>query len=505
MPLVQLAISFLITLLSVAPASALTLDAFLDDGSVSSTSTVGATRTLHIPSNRAVGGGRSFSATKSGSGTGVSRLEVVDSSLGYTQGAHAGHASVTWDGDTDPTTVKPNGLGSIDLTQDAGTAVKIGLLFFDYPSNQSVVLTLRLYDASTPNGSKYSEVSVTLNQYYGGPDVFYITVPYTMFAAAGNSSVPAPLGLTFPATTTIGAGGAVNVTKVGAITLSFRGDLNARAPDIILAPIVTNGTCSATPDSSGKAIDECSVCHESPDAHKGTDRCGICLAGPTGYSYVANKSFDSCGLCPGETFYQYPTGVTDKCGSCLGGPTPYTYVDRRDICGVCDGKTTRKQDCTVGVNGCPLVKPTAKILGFEKSLIEKAALLRTRYQADVRRAQVHKCGIAFGPSNKRLARAFNQIKASAESVFRRGVEVCQGSCVTVSYANDVEALTPQFKTLETEASWAAQQVKRCYMKFRIPNGSTNGADSTSRTVATVRTGLNNLIRECRNTSVCKDN
>lgn len=485
-------------------ARAITLDSFLDDGSVSSTSTVGATRTVHIPSATALGGGRSFSATKSGGGTGVSRLEIVDSSLGYTQGAHAGHATVTWDGDADPSTVKPNGLGALDLTQDEGTAFKIGLLFFDYPSNQTAQLRLRLYDASSTDGSKYSDVSITLNQFYGEPSAFYITLPYTMFSQAGNSSLPAPLGLTFPTTTTIGPGGAVDVTKVGAISLSFRGDLNARAPDIILAPFVTNGRCSAVPDASGKAIDECSVCHESPDAHKGTDRCGVCFAGPPGYSYESNKSFDSCGLCPGESFYQYPTGATDKCGSCLGGPAPYTYVDRRDICGVCDGKTTKKKDCTVGVNGCPLVKPTAKILGFEKSLVEKATLLRTRYQADVRRGQVNKCGIVFGPSNKRVTKAFNKIKASAQAVFREGIEVCQGSCVTISYANEVQALTPQFRVLEAEASLAAKQVMTCYKKRRIPRGTGGSNGSTSQTVASVRTGLNNLIEECRNTSVCKD-
>lgn len=500
---VRFVIPVFLLLLTATRANALTLDAFLDDGFVSSTSTVGATRTLHIPSTKAIGGGRSFSATKSGSGTGVSRLEIVDSSLGYTQGAHAGFATVTWDGDNDPTTTKPNGLGALDLTQDEGTAFKLGLLFFDYPSNQPIQLRLRLYDSTKSDGSKYSDVSITVNQFYGGPEVFYITIPYTMFATAGTSSVPAPLGLTFPTTTTLGPSGAVDVSKVGAIALSFRGDLNARAPDMILAPFVTNGKCSATPDASGKAIDECSVCHESSDAHKGMDRCGICLAGPAGYSYEANKIFDSCGLCPGEPLYRYPTGTTDKCGSCLSGPAPYTYVDRRDVCGVCGGKTTRKQDCTVGINGCPLVKPSATILGFEKSLVEKANLLRKRYQADVRRAQIHKCGIALSAPTKRVSAAFNRIKTSAEAVFRQGIEVCQGSCVTVSYASDVEALTPQFKILETDATWIAQQVKKCYKKFHIPRGAANTGGSTNQTVANVRTGLNNLIERCRRTDVCK--
>jgi hypothetical protein len=500
MQIVQIAISCIILLITTAQAKAITLDAFLDDGAVSSTSTVGATRTAHIPSTTAVGGGRSLSTTKSSAGRGESRLEVGEASLGYTTGAHAGYATVTWDGDTDSSTIKPTGLGSLDLTQDGGTAFKIGLLFFDYPSNQPLQLTLRLYDTSKADGTKYSEVSITLDQFYDEPQAFYITVPYTTLANAGNFSVAAPLGLTFPATTTVGPSGAVDVTQVGAISLSFK----ARAPDIILAPFITNGKCSSTPDANGKAIDECSVCYESPDVNKGKDRCGICLAGPTGYSYETNRIFDTCGLCPGEPLYQYPTGSVDKCGSCLRGPAPYTYIDRRDVCGVCYGKTNNKKDCSVGINGCPLVKPTAKILGFEKSLVEKAALLRNRYLADAQRANVRKCGIPLNASNKRVTSAFKRIKSSAAAVFRRGVEVCEGSCVTVSYVQAVEALAPQFKVLETDASAIAQQVKKCYRKLKIPRGAGSGAGSTSQTVANVRTGLINLIEQCRQTNVCKD-
>ena len=491
------------------PAHALTIDAFVDDGFVSSTSTIGATRATFITSSQALGGGRTLSATKSGSGTGVARLEVVDSSLGYTQGAHAGFASITWDGDSDTSHIKPNGLGSVDLTQDEGTALKLGLIFFDYPSNQPVQLKVRLYDSSTPDGSKYSEIAVTLNQFYGGPDVFYITIPFTMLATAGTSTVPAPLGLTFSTTTTVGPAGAVDVTNVGAISLAFRGDLNSRAPDIILAPFKTNGRCSVVPDTTGKVVDECSVCHESADVHKGTDRCGICYAGPNGYSYDSNKIFDACGLCPGESKYQYPSGSKDKCGTCLNGPPSYTYKDARDVCGVCGGTTTKKDDCPFKERSCPLVKPTAKILGFETSLVEKASLLRTRYQADVRRATIHKCPLSFSESNKRVSEAFTKIKKRSAEVFRKGIQVCKGSCVTVSYAHEVKALTPQFKVLEVEASAAAKLVQKCYQQLRVslqPHGDGPPANTnrTSQTITTVRTGLNNLIRECQRTSVCKN-
>ena len=504
MSFLRFALSLAATLFLAKPAMGLTLDAFIDDGSVSSTSAVGTTKTVHIPSSKAIGGGRSLAATKSGSGTGISRLEIVDTSIGYTQGAHTGFASVVWDGDTDPSTVRPNGLGSVDLTQDEGTAFKLGLMFFDYPSNQPVQLKLRLYDSRFSDGSRFSEVSITLDQFFGEAEPFYITLPYSLFGSAASSSVPAPLGSTFNTTTTIGPNGAVDVTQVGAIALSFRGDLNARAPDIILAPFITNGRCSAVPEATGRAIDECSVCHESVNAKKGRDRCGICLAGPSGYSYESNSIQDGCGLCPGEISYQLPGGIVDTCGTCLNAPAPYTYVDRRDICGVCDGATKKVENCTVGINGCPLVKPPQKILNFESSLVEKANRLRSRYNADVRRAKLKKCQIAFKASSKRVARAFATITKSAQTIFRQGIEVCKGSCVTVSYANDVKALAPQFNALETEATLAAQHVQKCYKALGINKDPSNRPGETARTIGAVRAGLNNLIRECTKTNVCKN-
>lgn len=506
MSIFRFAFSLAASLILTRSACALSLDAFVDDGSVSSTSTVGATRNIYLSSSHAIGGGRSLSATKSGPGTGVSRLEVVDSSLGYTQGAHAGFGSVVWDGNTDPSTITPNGLGAIDLTQDAGTAFKIGLEFFDYPSNQPVQLKLRLYDATTLDGSRFSEVSITLDQFYAEAEPFFITVPYTMFTSPGSSTVPAPSNLRFSTTTTIGTGGAVDVTRVGAISLSFRGDLNARAPDIILAPFMTNGTCSSVPDTNGRAIDECSVCHESVDSNKGKDRCGICLAGPAGYSYDSNKILDRCGLCPGEAFFQFPSGTIDKCGTCRNAPAPYTYVDRRDVCGVCDGPTKKVEDCTIGLNGCPLVKPTQKILAFERSVIEKASRLRDRYDADVRRAQLKRCGINFKGSKKKIASAYATITKNAQTIFRRGIEVCTGNCVTVSYANEVKSLTPQFTILENEAAAAAKKVQTCYKRLGIvmsPAGSRGRG--TDNTISAVRAELGNLIRECSKTNVCKHN
>jgi hypothetical protein len=70
MSFARLFIPLVCSLLFASPGHAFTIDAFHDDGFISSTATAGATKTIHIPSTQVVRGGRSLSATKSGSGTG---------------------------------------------------------------------------------------------------------------------------------------------------------------------------------------------------------------------------------------------------------------------------------------------------------------------------------------------------------------------------------------------------------------------------------------------------
>jgi len=73
---VMIPVNYLKRLLSISaawllfgvPAQALTIDTFQDSGLLSSSTSVGVTRTLHMPASGAVGGGRSFLATKTGTG-----------------------------------------------------------------------------------------------------------------------------------------------------------------------------------------------------------------------------------------------------------------------------------------------------------------------------------------------------------------------------------------------------------------------------------------------------
>lgn len=474
-------------------AQALTIDTFqqtLEDADVlQSSGAVNVPRTLQMSASGAVGGQRSFRVEKTGTGVGLSRIEVANGTLGYTQGAHAGIGSVVWDGDADPGSIKFDGLGGVDFTQDGATAFNFGLAFFDYPFNQPVQVVLRIYDARRADGTKFSEVAVTLDQYFAGPGIFTISVPFSTLAAAGASSVPAPAGLRFSTVTTLGSQGGVDIRYVGALALSINGTANAVAPDIIMTSFVTNGRCTAVPNLQGKVLDECSVCLNHADAGKGKDRCGTCRYGPAGYAYAANKVIDGCNLCPSESGYSFPHGITDSCGVCIKGPTPYTYVDNSATC------DAQKQNCT-------FVAPTKQIRSFEKQLLKKATILKDRFVADVQRFLDQKCPGSIERSDTVVTEAYGIIRSKGREVFRKGVQVCGNSCVTVSFAADVKALTPQFRILEKEVAATAQLVQSCYRKRGITARPIKGGSRASQTIAGVRQDISKLIKDCQKTKVC---
>lgn len=468
---------------------ALTIDHFQDDGMVSSTTTAGTSRSVYVASSRALGGGRSLTATKGGAGSGVSRLEIVDSTLGYTQGAHSGLGVVTWDGDSDPSTLSPTGLGGVDLTQDDGSAFELGLQFFDYPFNSPIQVVLRIYDASTASGTKYSEVTILVDQYFDGPGTFMMTLPFSSFASAGSSTIPAPGGGSFATLASLGSSGGVDLRNVGAITLTFNGMNNSKAPDVIVSPFRTNGRCVSAPNSSGKVLDECSLCLEDPNAGKGKNRCGVCYHGRSGYSYEANKLIDGCELCPGEQHYKFPLGDTDICGACLSGPTPYQYVDKT-------------RTCDVSSSGCMRVAPTKEIRGFEKDLLKKAQVLTGRFIEDSKRYLAKGCGADIALADQLVGDAYKVIVEKGREIFRRGVLVCGSSCVTISFAEEVKALTPQFAVIEKETGRMAKKVQQCYRRLGVTAVPTRGGAGAAGTIASVRDGLSALLRNCQKSKVC---
>lgn len=478
-----------ITITPILSTEALTLDTLETDGVVSSSSTVGSTVSAHIASAGAIGGGRSLLAAKTGAGSGITVLEVSEKTIGYTQGAHLGFGTITWDGDSDPNSLNTSGLGGINLLQDSSSSFIIDLQFFDYPFGQALPLVLKLFDQTVTNGSKSSELSISLNRAWGGPGSFKLVIPFSLFATAGIGQIQAPEGASFQTVTTLGSSGAADLRSIGAITLTFNGTGNSKAPDVVLGLLATDGRCSAVPNKTGAVIDDCGVCLNSSDANRGRDRCGTCLAGPAGYIYSSNSTLDGCNLCPNEQLYSFPSGSTDRCGVCLGGPPPYQY--KGDPNG-----------CPSTQSNCRRIKPPAKILSFEDALLRKATRLKDRFVQDSRRFALHSCTGSFLVEDQIVGDAFKEIAKAGREIFRKGILVCGNSCVTLSYADQVSSLKPKFSTLERHAIKMAKRVVQCYRERGIASRNVTGGPGAAALVSDVRGGLSRLISECRRTRVC---
>jgi hypothetical protein len=476
-------------------AQAITIDEFQVEDGVQSSTTPNQPSSIRTVAPRTLGGGRKLTAVKTGAGVGRTTIDTSSHILGITIGDHAGFASVIWDGDTAASSIKANGLGSVDLTQDGGTAFRLQLRSFDYAYSQNMFVTLRIYDPAQPNGSKFSQVAITVNQPVNSSSPFLLEVPFSLFTTSGASSISAPGGGTFVAATTLAAGGA-SVTGIGALAIFFEGF----AGDLTIALIGTNGACPAVPNSSGSIFDDCDVCLDDANANQGKDLCGVCLKGPSGYSYNANKVFDACGLCPSQQHYQFPDGTKDVCGVCLGGQAPYTYVDVRDACGICGGSTTDSKTCSGGDSSCVIVEATEDVRAYEKSLLEKAKNLRARYNDERRRARRTGCKIDIASGKGAITAAYGHIVSRSKQIFSKGVEVCGNSCITTTYADQVQALVPDFKTMQKETLSLARKVKQCYAANGLSGN--NGQRGVSNTLGNVNRGLRELIEKCRKQRVC---
>lgn len=490
------------------PCHALTIDTF-DGGGAAISNISGVAASTVTSASSAIGGYRTLYAIKSGPGSGSSQLETfadpkspgdTNYSLGYSQGSATGQGIVTWDGENQGATLSPAGLAGIDFRQDGGTAVRLGIRFFDFPFSHPVEIRIRLYDASNSLGLKYTDAILTLNQSVNLLDAYPLTIPFSAFESVVSTTIPGPDGTPIPLASSIGIAGSADLSRIGAIQLIINGLSNITGPDLILDFLDTNGRCGLVPNGSGRVTDECGVCFDAPAPLRGKDSCGVCLSGAPGYTYT--PLFDECGLCPGSPNY---SNAKDSCGICFGNNS--SCLDCRgvphgsavvDICGTCAGSATALSQCS---GGCTIVPATAAVRGFERRLLEKASILSRKFEADAQRAERNKCPIQVATAKSRFLRSFRTISTEGRKIFSAGVKVCGSSCVTVSYAAEVQSLTPQFRVLEKETLTMANLVKRCYAKLKIPSGGKNQA-STASTIGSVQSGLRQLVNDCRRQKVC---
>lgn len=501
----KIAASLLSTLFFLETGYALTIDSFSEEAVVSSTSTLGAARSVHVVSSGALGGGRSLTATKSGAGNGATVIAMGDGSLSHTQGFHGGSSSITWDGDRDPTKLTSNGLGSVDLTQDGGTALVVRLQFFNYPLNTPIDVAVRLYDAGAADGSRFSEVALHLAQPWmeDGVPPLTLEIPFDHFKASGQSTLTPLGGAPIRATTTVGPNGPSRINAVGAISMFFRGESNNRSPYVILKTLTTNGRCVSVPSTEGRVVDECGVCSESPHHNGGRDRCGICFFGPGGYSYLHEKVHDGCGICPGESNYRPPDGNRDECGVCFSGLPPYSYRSIQDVCGVCGGGETSVSRCSADTEDCSVVAPTSQILGFEKLIVAEANKLRARFLTAQRSFTRARCsGSLFGASRK-VAVAHHSITTKAQRLFQGSIAICNQKCATISYATRVNALTAYFRLMERENLSAARKVERCYQRLGKSPPAKGSPYETNQAIGASRSNLKAIHAASSRARVCR--
>ncbi|MFO0417380.1 MAG: hypothetical protein ACK5Y6_08840, partial [Pseudomonadota bacterium] len=354
-----IALSSLTAALLSAPvtARAITLDSFDTAPDLASTTTAGSTVSRADASSVAIGGDRQITVANISGDNSQTRIRTMPDVLQFSLESNRGSATVDWDGDGDPIKLTPGGLGSVDLTQDGGTAFIILLRQFDLAFGEPIELFLTIYDPKSPKALRFSEVKISINQAWKGPTPFAIRIPFSLFEKAGSSSVTAPSDngtpKVFPTETKTGSEGACLTSSVGAVRLTIIGD----SSDLSLGPITTDGRCTSIPDATGSVLGSCGVCREITDGEN-RDKCGVCLKGPPGWDYSKQRNEDSCGLCPSDVGYLFPDGLRDPCGICGGNGDSCRDCNGVpnggagfDICGVCGGNGTSCLDCKGVPNG----------------------------------------------------------------------------------------------------------------------------------------------------------
>lgn len=200
------------------------------------------------------------------------------------------------------------------------------------------------------------------------------------------------------------------------------------------------------------------------------------------------------------------SAVIDRCGVCGGNGN--SCVDCRgvlfgtakiDACGVCGGTITDPTQCPE-IEQCVTVEATAEITAYEEELIKQTKMVTKKYLEEEKRGKKNKCGIDTKASSKKVASAYKTIVDAGNQIFSQGVEVCGKDCVTVSYADQITALTPQIKIIEKETVALANKVKACYKRKHIKTPVKIPGVST--TIKLVNESLKQLVLECSDTQVC---
>jgi len=205
-----------------------------------------------VASSGSIGGTLTMRCRKISPGSGPA---VIARSTGFQRFLHSqdtnarGTAELEWDGTLQADTTKFDGLPSLDLVQDNGTAIRFNNVSFDCPSSgMDVHISMTVYDARDPSGNRNLYFDYQLPCWSTFDPANPQHVRDVRYGYHGSYPTPEGVNLTIPFADFIQSNPATpaDITKVGAIQVMIAG--NSAAVDLSFSSIGTDGTCPNVPD-----------------------------------------------------------------------------------------------------------------------------------------------------------------------------------------------------------------------------------------------------------------
>jgi hypothetical protein len=178
----------------------------------------------------------------------------------------------------------------------------------------------------------------------------------------------------------------------------------------------------------------------------------------------------------------------------------------KDKCGVCGGTTFAEGvSCSVSGPTCVDVDAPAEIGAFQARFIKNARTLYERLLEESRRATANRCRINVSKEVREGRKEYNRLIEESRKIFHAGrIRVCGDDCATVAYADHTKAILPTFKSLSRRAVTMATSVATCIGPNRRTPNPKRLPNSATQTAQGVRTGLNQLIEDCKQVGkICK--
>jgi hypothetical protein len=160
-----------------------------------------------------------------------------------------------------------------------------------------------------------------------------------------------------------------------------------------------------------------------------------------------------------------------------------------DVCGVCGGSETDVSKCSEVPPNCVLVRPTKEMRQIAARVRRAATGIRARLQSDIARAAVIP-SCAELRATRRYAPILTQLSKANARVKRdilKSVLVCDGNCLTVSFATQVTGIRKKLARAASKAQAYARAVVSC--------GSGSSANQPGSSGPRTEDALNKIVKD----------